>query len=87
MTFTRPSGTVKETPVYCATLINRIGGIRHNGNTSGRVQKKEYLDWLLNEKEREIREIEGVAKDLAIRKQRKEALVEEIDRVRAIRQQ
>ena len=85
MTFTRPSGTVKETPVYCATLINRIGGIRHNGNTSGRVQKKEYLDWLLNEKE--IGEIQGVAKDLAIRKQRKEALVEEIDRVRAIRQQ
>lgn len=82
-TFVRPNGSKKETDVFQGLLINRVGGVRQVGITSGQVQKREYLDWLIATKDMESNDIDRVSKDLETRRARRQALSDEIERVRA----
>lgn len=82
-TFVRPNGNKKETDVFQGLLINRVGGVRQVGITSGQVQRREYLDWLIATIEMENNDIDRVAKDLETRRARRSALVDEIQRVRS----
>ncbi len=82
-TFVRPNGAKKETDVYQGLLINRVGGVRNVNLTSGQVRKREYIDWLSQRKDQETVEIDRSVKDLETRRARRQALSDEIDRVRA----
>ena len=82
-TFIRPNGNMKFTDVFQGLLINRVGGVRNVNLTSGQVQKKEYIDWLFQRKDQETVEIDRAVKDLETRRARRQALVDEMQRVRA----
>lgn len=81
-TFTRPNGSTKEVAVYEAKLIVWQGGRKTIPITSGYLLKKEYIDFLQQYRDQHVNEIAIITTALSGVRDRKNALVTEIQSVR-----